>query len=70
VVHEGQQISHHLQGMQPEAGHVRRATADDLLDQLAIVFAVIDTLEIGTHQPLGGQAMAAGATMAGEFAGR
>jgi hypothetical protein len=59
-VQEGQQVSHVL-GIRLEAGHGRRAAADHLLDQLAIVLAVIDAMEVGPYQPLGGQAMATGA---------
>lgn len=64
---ERQQVSHVL-GIRLEARHGRRAAADDLLDQLAIVLAVIDAMEVGTHQPLGGQAMAAGTIEAEELA--
>ena len=66
-VQEGQQVSHVL-GIRLEAGHGRRAAADHLLDQLAIVLAVIDAMEVGPHQTLGGQAMATGAIETEELA--
>ena len=58
-VEEGQQIGHGL-GIGLEARHRRRAATHHLLDQLAIVFAAIHTVQIRAHQSLGRQAVAAG----------
>jgi hypothetical protein len=66
-VEERQQIGHGL-GIRLEAGHGGRATTHHLLDELTIVFAVSHPVEIGAHQPLRGQTMAAGAVEAKEAA--
>jgi hypothetical protein len=66
-VEEGQQISHGL-GIGLEAGHGGRAAADNLLDELTIVFALNHTVKIGTHESLGGKTMAPGAIQAKQAA--
>jgi len=59
-VQVSEQISHRLRfGL--KAGHGRRTATDDLLDQLAVVLALGDTMQVGAHQTLPGNAMAAGA---------
>ena len=60
---KGQKICHGL-GFWLEAGHGWGATAHHLLNQLAVIFAMHHAVQIGAHQPLGGQPMAAGAVEA------
>ena len=60
---EGQQIRHGL-GIGLEAGHRGGAPAHNLLDELAIVFALNYPVKIGADQSLGSQTMAPGAIQA------